>query len=1399
MVICSYRLKARANGAILFLLLTAAASMHGQEPVWTLDGPAFSAKVEEIQAASAKVTAEKFAPATVLFERDSYVIGADGRVTYTHQMISRVETQAAVEGWSEISERWEPWYQRRPEIHARVIQPDGKVSELDQKTVTDAPAKEEDDQTYTDARIRKAPLPGVVAGAIIEEELVLEDKQPFFSGGGVYRDFMSRGVPVVRTELVVDAPKELNLQYKVHLLPQLKVTDDEQAGVRHLRLVQGYLPARVDSDINLTTHQLLSPMIEFSTGKSWAAVAAAYRQLSDGQIDPAKVKSLLPAGAVSGNPETDRNKTIQLIVSRLHKEVRYTGIEFGEAALQPQTATEVLKRHYGDCKDKAAMLVAMLRAAGIPANLALLDAGPGIDVTPELPGMNEFDHAIVYVPAAGAAAPLWIDATAEYAQVGILPSMDQGREALIITEGADALTSTPRPGPEEDKLVETREFVMSEYGGAHITETSLTHGDVDESYRADFGSEDTREKKANLESYAKNQYLAKALTAVEHGEGHDFSKPFSLKLDMAEAKRGNTMIDDGAVAIPFSWIFGRLPEWFRTDPNPNGEKLTPQQEEDHKKAILARVSDYDVHPFTTEWHYRIVPPVGFELRALPEDKTTQMGPAKLTQHYEADPNGVITAVFHFDTGKDRYTVEDALALREAVLATYKQDMIMLLFDQKGAKLLAAGKIREALEADRALIEVHPKEALHHAQMASALLQAGLGDRARAEALKATQMDAKSAVAFQTLGWVCQFNAIGVQHSNGFDWDCSSAAYKKALELDPDDTTTAINLAILDEFGHDGERYGAGSALMEAVKLYRTVLEKEKSTGEQYQDNLLFDLLYSHQYKEVLAELDKLPSSVTRDGIGITATTAMTGGDAGIKAGLARADHLAAGAQARNSALATSGNQLLYLSLYPEAAAMLSAAVEGQSNAAAMTQQIALFRQLKPWRKEYLPASDPRGVVERMFLSVMSGDLTAKNAPEVLSRHAYGTEEEWRRNLEKVNESQGMLQAIASKSGMPTSVLMDVIAGNLKFASEGDDKSGYKVTIQSLGSDPKRIFVSKDDGGLKVVTDGKTLSEAGEEALYLLHDGREAEARALLDWMREELHRGGGDDPLAGPLLPRFWTVGDTGGPEAIQLAAISLIVTAPSSAPVIKPLVPGLRTAWEKETNSEKRLDLAMLLAAALHDVEDGQGLKQVSDEILAKYPDSYVAIGMAGGAHALLKDWSGWNAMLDARLAKHPDNEHLLRMKSDAAEAQGNWELARATDQLLMDKGKALASDYNGYAWTGLFDGKVNADVEKAAQQASSLSKNSNFAELHTLACIYAFEGKTSEARELLLQAMAASNISEPNSEVWFGFGLIYEKYGVNDAAIEAYRKVEKPVGPIGAADTYVLAQARLKSLGAS
>ena len=167
-------------------------------------------------------------------------------------------------------------------------------------------------------------------------------------------------------------------------------------------------------------------------------------------------------------------------------------------------------------------------------------------------------------------------------------------------------------------------------------------------------------------------------------------------------------------------------------------------------------------------------------------------------------------------------------------------------------------------------------------------------------------------------------------------------------------------------------------------------------------------------------------------------------------------------------------------------------------------------------------------------------------------------------------------------------------------------------------------------------------------------------------------------------------------------------------------------------------------------------------------------------------------------QIAKHPDDEALLRLKVEYAETKGDFVLARAAEQAVIDKGKANSNDYNSIAWSALFDGKVDADITKAAQQATMLAKNS-FAELHTLACIYAFQGKSAEARDALLKAMASANLSEPNSETWYGFGSIFEQYGVNDAAIEAYKKVEKPEGRIDPTSTYVLAQSRLKALGAT
>jgi transglutaminase-like putative cysteine protease len=142
----------------------------------------------------------------------------------------------------------------------------------------------------------------------------------------------------------------------------------------------------------------------------------------DKQIKSADVRSLVEG--------TDRSATPLAIAARLatllHRNVRYTGVEFGQAAVVPATPSEVQQRRFGDCKDKSALLVAMLRAVGLQANVALLRSGYGLDVDQNVPGLDLFDHAIVYLDGS---KPLWIDATANELRVGILPSGDQGRFA----------------------------------------------------------------------------------------------------------------------------------------------------------------------------------------------------------------------------------------------------------------------------------------------------------------------------------------------------------------------------------------------------------------------------------------------------------------------------------------------------------------------------------------------------------------------------------------------------------------------------------------------------------------------------------------------------------------------------------------------------------------------------------------------------------------------------------------------------------------------------------------------------------------------------------------------------------------------------------------------------------
>ena len=183
-----YRSSLRSNFATtkffitLFFLISSSLSMHGQaaEP-WA--GAHFAGDPKAIYDAAAAITTPLGTDALVLDEQEHYSFDSDGKQVYTHYLIYKIFTSKGAEQWDSVMVHWEPWHDERPTIRARVITKDYEVHTLEDKAITDSPAHEEENETYGDQRVLRAPLPAIAPGAVVEEERTVRETAPFFASG----------------------------------------------------------------------------------------------------------------------------------------------------------------------------------------------------------------------------------------------------------------------------------------------------------------------------------------------------------------------------------------------------------------------------------------------------------------------------------------------------------------------------------------------------------------------------------------------------------------------------------------------------------------------------------------------------------------------------------------------------------------------------------------------------------------------------------------------------------------------------------------------------------------------------------------------------------------------------------------------------------------------------------------------------------------------------------------------------------------------------------------------------------------------------------------------------------------------------------------------------------------
>jgi tetratricopeptide (TPR) repeat protein len=1351
------------------------------------DAPSFSFSPEALRLAATAIKAGKDADATMFLNHLQFTFDAQGREVEVRHRIYRIENEEGVKNWAEVSGTWEPWHQSRPEIRARVVAADGTLHQLDPKTLNDVPVHEDTPEIYSDAREYGGPLPAIAPGAIVEEEVILRDTSVSFAGGQVERRALVKGIPVTKTRFVISHPESLPLHYVLQLLPAATVRKSAENGVETITIENGPLEAFTDDTDFMPGDVLPFPQVEFSTGSSWQQVAVEYAHLVNDKLRLADVQSLVARANIK---EASRQDVVRRLVGALHKSVRYTGVEFGESSLVPQFPAETLKRKYGDCKDKAALLVTMLRAAGIPANLALLETGPGQDVNTELPGVDLFDHAIVYVPPSGAEPELWIDATAQYSRVGVLPQMDYGRLALVVDEKTTSLKKIPELASAQNVHRETREFTMAEYGPARIVETNLQDGPTEADYR-DFYTGDTKKLREGSEKYVKGTYLADSLTSFEKGDPSDLDKPFAVTFT-ARGRRGFSDRENAVVYIYPANLMDGLPDYFETEEEKPKDDAVDKEDSVAKKP---RRFDWKFNPFVNEWHYKITVPPGFKLRALPPNKEEQLGSALYSQTFISNAGGTVAeAVVRFDSGKSRLTVEEGKKLRDAVVKAREADAIVITFDQIGYALLNQGKIKESLVAYQQLAALHPKEALHKIQLAYAYLRAGLGDKARAVAKEATILEPNSADAFSTVGWIMEHDLIGRRFARGFDYQAAVEAYRKARQLDPKETDsrnkgTQLDYAMLLEHDAAGDRYSEKSHMDQAIAEFKEVKKRDEDTGKKYDDFVLYDLWYLRKFKELQEQAAALPASDMRRGLILAAVAAEQGTDAATKKSI----EITADEQGRGKALTNAAWLLLRLQKYTEAAEMFSVASKSQGNTGQFTTFVNAVRNTKPYDQIKIAPSDPRAAIQALFFLPFGNGgyekaLTLLSKSALKSLNSAGDKEKFRSAIVQIRKQ-------AEKSGLTPISLGDIVVSSARYSVEGDEAVGFKVTIETLGSEALHAYIVREDGQYKCLHVSSSASdvpeEIGWEVLARLDKNDLPGARKWLDWARENVHISSGDDALAGQPFPHYWSKGQQGDANAIRTAALILLPSKLLKGDYLASFIQ-LRDA---KTDGD-RTRLTLVLAHAYAAQERWSELLPVAEELIKSAPDSLTAFNLAVKAYIGLKRLDDWQELVQSRLEKHADEVEYTRSAAQLARYRGDFAGAQKLIKPLIDRGKATNSDLNVYAWDALMlPGPIAPDAIEAAERANDRSKNLDFAILHTLACLYAQSGKSAQARELLLKSMDVASLEEPDSAIWFGFGKLAEQYGELQVAQLIYSRVEKPKSDTPGS-SYSLAQQRLLAL---
>jgi cellulose synthase operon protein C len=426
------------------------------------------------------------APSEILAERRVVRVHPNGLSEVFAQRVVHVRTESAARDNQEFMVRYVPGEQEVDVHVARVYRRglSGAIEILSATGRDDRDLSEPWYGLYYDNRADVVMFEDLRAGDVVELQYSLSDVAYHNEMADYFGDlnFVADTVAKRSWEYFLLVPSSRPIYFHVPTLPGFRHETESQAGITVHRFIARDVP-RLEAESLMPGWTEVAPYVHVSTYKNWEAVGAWYWKLVSDQLVPDELVRKAAHNAVVDLTEAvDKVKAIHAFVI---KATRYVGLEFGIHGYKPYRVSQILARRFGDCKDKASLIVAMLGELGIDAELVLLRTRRGGRIETEPASLAIFDHAIAYVPS----LDLYLDGTAEFSGTAELPYQDQGVTALHVNARGARLVQTPVLPAANNRVARRWIATLDSQGGAKVEEEVRLAGQSAPEWRKHYQTE----------------------------------------------------------------------------------------------------------------------------------------------------------------------------------------------------------------------------------------------------------------------------------------------------------------------------------------------------------------------------------------------------------------------------------------------------------------------------------------------------------------------------------------------------------------------------------------------------------------------------------------------------------------------------------------------------------------------------------------------------------------------------------------------------------------------------------------------------------------------------------------------------------------------------------------------